>query len=248
MRAYAVGDIHGQRARLEVAHALIAADRAATGDAAAPVVHLGDLVDRGPDSAGVIDLLLGGIAAGAPWVVLKGNHDRMFHAYLDDPFGAAGAFAPAHRWLNPGIGGVATLASYGLHAPGDRPVRPVHAEAVAAVPAAHRAFLAGLPLWHRLGEVLFVHAGIRPGVPLARQHEDDLLWIRDEFLADGRDHGPLVVHGHTAVAVPEHHGNRVNIDTRAGYGGPVTAVAVEGREVFVLGRGGRRRLAAPQFR
>lgn len=248
MRAYAVGDIHGQRARLQAAHALIAADRAASGARAAPVVHVGDLVDRGPDSAGVIAFLLAGIAAGEPWVVVKGNHDRMFEGYLDDPFGAAGAFAPAHRWLNPGIGGAATLASYGLHAPADRPIRPVHAEAVAAVPAAHRAFLAGLPLVHRLGEVLFVHAGIRPGVPLAAQREDDLLWIRDAFLDDGGDHGPLVVHGHTPVTAPDHRGNRVNLDTGAGYGGPLTAVAIEGREVFLLGPGGRRRLAPPQFR
>jgi len=248
MRSYAVGDVHGQRARLAAAHALIAADRARTGDAEAPVIHLGDLVDRGPDSAGVIDDLLAGLAAGAPWLVLKGNHDRLFEGYLDDPFGPAGAFAPAHAWLNPGIGGAATLASYGLHAAGDRPLVPVHAEAVARVPPAHRAFLAGLPLWHLRGAVLFVHAGIRPGVPLARQREDDLLWIREDFLGDDGDHGPLVVHGHTAVAAPEHHGNRVNIDTRAGYGGPVTAVVIEGREVFVLGPGGRRRLAPPQFR
>ncbi len=242
MTVYAVGDIHGQLARLEEAHGRIVADRAAQGTPDAPVVHLGDLVDRGPDSAGVIAFLMAGIAAGAPWVVLKGNHDRLFHGYLDDPFGAAGAFAPAHGWLRPGIGGAATLASYGIRAPGDRPIAPVHAEAVAAVPAAHRRFLEGLPLWHKAGGAIFVHAGIRPGLPLERQAEDDLLWIRDGFLDDPRDHGALVVHGHTAIPRPEHRGNRVNIDTRAGYGGPLTAVAIEGREVFVLGPGGRARL------
>jgi serine/threonine protein phosphatase 1 len=129
-----------------------------------------------------------------------------------------------------------------VRSPADRPIAPVHADAVAAVPAAHRAFLAGLPLMHRAGDVLFVHAGIRPGVPLDAQAEDDLLWIREGFLDDPRDHGALVVHGHTAVTAPEHHGNRVNIDTRAGYGGALTAVAIEGRAVFVLGPGGRRPL------
>lgn len=245
LRSYAVGDIHGALDRLRTAHDWIAADRARTGDAEAPVIHLGDLVDRGPDSAGVIAFLLEGIARGAPWIALKGNHDRLFEAFLADPAGWAGEVAPALAWLRPGFGGAATLASYGVHAPADRPVAKVHADALARVPAAHAAFVAGLPLWHLRDEVLFVHAGIRPGVPLARQREADLLWIREEFLNDRRDHGVLVVHGHTAVPAPEHRGNRVNIDTRAGYGGPVTAVVIEGREVFVLGPEGRRRLAPP---
>jgi DNA-binding transcriptional LysR family regulator len=116
----------------------------------------------------------------------------------------------------------------------------VHADAVAAVPAAHRDFLAGLPLWHRSGEMLFVHAGIRPGVALEAQDETDLVWIREPFLSDPRDHGALVVHGHTTVDDPEHRGNRVCIDTGAGYGGPVTAIVTEGRDICVLTEAGRR--------
>lgn len=239
MRCYAIGDVHGQLAGLQAAHALVAADRAHAGDAVAPVVHLGDLVDRGPDCRGVLDLLIAGIAAGEPWVVLKGNHDRMFEGFLDDPARRDPGLRPIHSWLHPALGGAATLASYGIANPGDRPVVAVHAEAVAAVPAAHRAFLAQRPFWHRRGEVLFVHAGIRPGVALEDQDETDLVWIREPFLSDRRDHGPLVVHGHTVVDAPEHHGNRVAIDTGAGYGRPITAIVVEGREVFVLTPAGR---------
>lgn len=239
MRAYAIGDVHGQLERLRAAHALIAADRDRTGDGAAPVVHLGDLVDRGPDCRGVIDFLIEGIAGGAPWVVLKGNHDRMFARFLDAPGSPEPGLRPIYSWLHPALGGAATLASYGVANAGDRPVPPVHEEAVRKVPAAHRAFIAGLPLWHRLGEALFVHAGIRPGVALERQVEDDLVWIREPFLSDTREHGFLVVHGHTAIPEPEHYGNRVNIDTRAGYGGPVTAVVIETRQVWHLLPDGR---------
>lgn len=237
MRSYAIGDIHGHLDLLKGAHDLIANDQAVHG--AAPVIHLGDLVDRGPDSRGVVEYLRAAIAGGADWTVLKGNHDRMFSLFLED--------APQHdpglrgdlAWLHPRLGGVATLASYGLHAPGDRPLAPVHAEARAGVPPEHVAFLAGLPTSHRLGEVLFVHAGIRPGVAIDAQSEDDLLWIRGSFLTDPRDHGPLIVHGHTAIDAPTHYGNRVNIDSSAAYGGPLTAIVIEGREVFHLTNAGR---------
>ena len=239
MRTYAIGDIHGHLDLLCDAHDRIARDRRTTGDAAAPVVHVGDLVDRGPQSRGVIAYLHEGQAAGQPWIVLKGNHDRMFGGFLDDP----GWHDPGLRadlgWLNPKLGGGTTLQSYGVRAASDRPVGPVHAEAVAAVPQDHRAFLGGLPVWHRRGEVVYVHAGIRPGVAMTAQAEDDLVWIRKGFLEDTRDHGFLVVHGHTALDAPQHYGNRVNIDSGAAYGGPLTAVVLEGRDVFVLGDGGR---------
>lgn len=231
IRSYAIGDIHGQLALLHQAHARIAADRARTGDAAAPVIHLGDLVDRGPDSRGVVDLLLRGQIEGRNWVVLKGNHDRMFRHFLQgqrDPMLRADL-----DFLAPRIGGIETLASYGL------PPRTAPAQAAAAVPAGHSDFLGGLPAYHLRGEVLFVHAGIRPGLPLDLQTEDDMTWIRDDFLGDPRPHPWLVIHGHTHRPAPEHHGNRVNIDSGAAYGGPLTAIVVEGREVFVLGPEGR---------
>lgn len=238
-RTYAIGDIHGHLALLQGAHALIAADRAATGDAGAPVIHLGDLVDRGPDCRGVLDFLMAGIAEGQPWQVLKGNHDRMFTRFLRDPWEPEPGLRGELSWLHPRIGGGETLASYGIRNAADRPIAPVHAEAVAAVPQAHRDFIDGCPVWLQRGDVVYVHAGIRPGVPMAGQQETDLVWIRAGWLDDPRDHGFLVVHGHTALDSPTHYGNRVNIDSSAAYGGPLTAVVLEGRDVYLLTAQGR---------
>lgn len=237
MRTYAIGDIHGHLDKLLALHALIAADMAQHG--AAPVVHVGDLVDRGADSRGVVELLRAGIADGRDWVVLKGNHDRLFTNFLDSPDKADPGLRSDLSWIHPRIGGAETLASYGVRSPGDRPVAPVHADAVDAVPVEHRRFLEGLPSWHQRGEVVFVHAGIRPGVAMADQTETDLIWIRKEFLEDARDHGALVVHGHTAIDRPTHYGNRVNIDSSVAYGGPLSAIVVEGRDVFHLTPAGR---------
>ncbi len=240
MRAYAIGDIHGHLDLLKGVHDLIASDMATNG--AAPVVHVGDLVDRGADSRGVIDWLMQGIAEGQDWTVLKGNHDRMFWRFLNDPSDPEPGLRADLSYLHPRIGGSETLQSYGIRAPGDRPVAPVHAEAVAAVPQAHRDFLASRPSQHRIGDVVYVHAGIRPGVALQDQTETDLIWIRDAFLTFTGSHGPLIVHGHTAIDMPTHYGNRVNIDSSAAYGGPLSAIAVEGREVFLLTPQGRVRL------
>lgn len=240
MRTYAIGDIHGHLALLRAAHALIAADRMQTGDGMAPVVHVGDLTDRGPDSAGVVEHLRDGMAGGAPWVVLKGNHDRLFAQFLRDPKWHDPGLKPEHSWLHPRLGGATTLASYGVANAGDRPVGAVHAEALAVVPAAHRIFLESRPTSYLRGELLFVHAGIRPGIDLHQQAEDDLVWIRAPFLEDRRDHGALVVHGHTALDEATHYGNRVNLDSGAAYGGLLSAVVFEGRDVFLLTPGGRR--------
>ncbi|MFN3606041.1 MAG: metallophosphoesterase [Cypionkella sp.] len=237
MKTYAIGDIHGHLGLLKGMHALIAADMAATG--AAPIVHIGDLVDRGPDSCGVIEYLMGGIASGADWVVLKGNHDRMFAGYLSDFDYHDTGLRAGFSYVHPRIGGGATLASYGVKNPADRPLAPVWAEAVAAVPPEHRAFLQNLPTHFARGQALFVHAGIMPGVALQDQTEDDLVWIRHEFLDDTRDHGALVVHGHTAIDAPTHYGNRVNIDSSAAYGGPLSAVVIEGRAVWQITAQGR---------
>jgi serine/threonine protein phosphatase 1 len=118
-------------------------------------------------------------------------------------------------------------------------LRWLRAAALDRVPEAHLAFLRGLPRQFAHEDCLCVHAGIRPGVPLDAQDPEDLIWIRGPFLKDWRDHGPLIVHGHTPVERVEHHGNRLAIDTGAGYGGPVSAVAVEGRAAFLLTNAGR---------
>lgn len=241
MKTYAIGDIHGHLGLLQGLHGLIADDMAATG--AGTIVHIGDLVDRGPNSAGVVEYLRAGIAGGADWVVLKGNHDRMFAGYLSSFDYHDTGLRRDLSYLHPRLGGAETLASYGVKNAADRPLAPVWCDARNAVPQPHRDFLASRPTHYLRGEALFVHAGIRPGIALADQTEDDLVWIRHDFLDDTRDHGPLIVHGHTAIDTPTHYGNRVNIDSSAAYGGPLSAVVIEGRDVWQITPQGRMRLA-----
>lgn len=243
MHLYAIGDIHGHLKLLEAAHDLIARDMAQHG--AGQVVHVGDLVDRGPVSRGVIDYLREGQARGEDWVVLKGNHDRMFSRFLDDPEAQEPGLRSEFSWLHPRLGGATTLASYGVTRAADCPVSKVHAEALDAVPQAHRDYLAGLPVMHAAGDCVFVHAGLRPGVPLDRQTETDLVWIRDIFLIEVESFGPLVVHGHTVVPEATHYGNRINLDSGAAYGGPLSAVVIEGREAALLTPQGRKKLPGP---
>ena len=239
MQTYAIGDIHGHLDLLRRAHELIEQDRLDNGDPDSPVVHIGDLVDRGPDSRGVVALLAEGQAERRNWITLKGNHDRMFQRFLENPAWHDPGLRSELTWLHPHLGGATTLASYGVANAGERPVAEGHAEAVGKVPAAHRLFLAGLPTSFVRGECVFVHAGIRPGVDLRDQTEDDLVWIRKGFLDDPRDFGPLVVHGHTAIDAPTHYGNRLNIDSSAAYGGPLSAVVIEGRNAWLLTPDGR---------
>lgn len=240
MHLYAIGDIHGHLGLLQAAHDLIAADMARHGKG--QVVHVGDLVDRGPDSRGVIDFLIDGLDRGADWVVLKGNHDRMFSRFLSDPHAPEPGLRADLGWLHPKLGGPDTLASYGVAKAADRPTAKVHADALAAVPQAHRAFLAACPTFHRAGDCAFVHAGVRPGVGIDAQTETDLVWIREPFLSHAESFGPLIVHGHTALDKATHHGNRLNLDSSAAYGGPLSAVVIEGREAALLTPQGRRKL------
>ncbi len=235
---YAIGDVHGQLPLLRGALDLIEAD----GGPDAPVVLIGDLVDRGPDSRGVIEHLMAGQAAGRPWTVLKGNHDRMFQWFLEDEPRDDPRLFPHLGWLHPRLGGRATLASYGVPALGWRGRRALHAAARDAVPRAHLDWLAGLPLTHETridgAAHLFVHAGLRPGVPLPEQADEDLLWIRSEWEAAT---GPLpwrVVHGHTSLREATDLGHRINLDSGAGHGGSLTAARIEGRSAFVLGPNG----------
>jgi serine/threonine protein phosphatase 1 len=237
MHAYAIGDIHGHIDLLKFAHDRIADDMAIHGNG--PIIHVGDLVDRGPDSAGVIAYLSSGIARGENWVVLKGNHDRMFARFLRDPEEAEPGLRADLAYLNPKIGGGPTLGSYGVKNASDRPLKPVYEEAMALVPKSHLEFIETLPTSFQHGDALFVHAGIRPGVALEDQIETDLLWIREPFLSDPVSHGPLIVHGHTAINAPTHYGNRLNIDSGAAYGGPLTAVVIEPGGAFHLKSSGR---------
>jgi serine/threonine protein phosphatase 1 len=227
VRAYAVGDVHGQLHLLDDILSRIDADRQANPADSSVEVFLGDYVDRGPDSAGVIDRLIGRAEeANHPCIFLCGNHEVYVTSFLSDP-----AILP--EWLH--NGGMTTLASYGVDAMA--PPQDEHAiqEAFrAAFPERHRAFLAGLDLMHRIGDVVFVHAGIRPGVAPEDQAADDLLLIRQEFLRHTKPLPVRVVHGHTPMREPEATPWRVSVDTGAFATGRLTCAVLEDDAVRFL--------------
>lgn len=227
---YAVGDVHGYARQLEAMIGQIRADAARSAPGVRPmVVFLGDYVDRGPDSRGAIDLILGLRAADDFDVVaLRGNHEDALLRFLVEP-----SYAPA--WI--GNWGEATLRAYGV-----RPPSPVdlgaceaaRARFAEALPRAHRAFLAGLALSVTVGDYLFVHAGVRPGVALDAQDPRDLIWIRYDFLESDAAFGKVVVHGHTPADTPQLRPNRIGVDTGVYYSGTLTAVRLEGeRQAFL---------------
>ncbi len=224
-RVYAVGDIHGRADLLAELHGLILADAAASDAERRVVVYLGDYVDRGLESRQVVDLLLDEPLPGFESVHLKGNHEEFLLVFLEDTGVGAG-------WLN--NGGNATLYSYGVGL-GEGVSMAERLEAAQAdladkVPQRHLRFLESLSLTHEEGDYLFVHAGIRPGIPLERQREEDMLWIRDDFLGSGRDHGRIVVHGHSITSEPEVLPNRIGIDTGAFASGTLSCLVLEGAE------------------
>ncbi|OED48523.1 serine/threonine protein phosphatase [Rhodobacteraceae bacterium (ex Bugula neritina AB1)] len=236
---YAIGDIHGQLAMLEEALQRIEAD----GGENARIVFLGDYIDRGPDSRRVVERLLQGQSEGRNWIFLKGNHDRMFSMFLEEYPRNDTRLLVGYHWLHERIGGIETLQSYGVEvSEGDR-IFQVHKRARAAVPQTHLDFLGELKPYHQEGSLLFAHAGIRPGLPLESQSEDDLIWIRQEFLNDERTHPWLVVHGHTPNKQAVHCVNRINLDSGAGYGRPLTAAVFEGSECWLLTDQSRKLLA-----
>ncbi len=216
---YAVGDIHGRTDAFCQLLGLVADDARLTAPSKRPsLILLGDYVDRGPDSRGTLDVILATQAAGLFDVVaLRGNHEDAMLKVLDDP-------GFAETWVS--NWGRATLASYGVQGWTDAAAaRDLFA---AAVPATHRAFLESLPLSLRIGDYLFVHAGVRPGVALDAQADRDLMWIRYDFLDSEADHGVMVVHGHTPTAEPVVRQNRIGIDTGVYASGTLTAVRLEG--------------------
>ncbi|WP_299547764.1 metallophosphoesterase family protein [uncultured Tateyamaria sp.] len=232
---YAIGDIHGQKAELDRVLSLIEAD----GGKNAQIVFLGDYTDRGPDSRAVLDTLIQGRDAGRNWTFLKGNHDRMFEWFMANPIRHDPYMMVELYWLHDRLGGDTTLASYGVDASGQRREKDVQADAKAAVPQSHLDFLRSLQLTHIVGDLMFVHAGIRPGVALTDQTEEDLLWIRQEFHNSDADHPKLIVHGHTPVDTATHYGNRINLDTGAGYGRPLTAAVFEEDTAWLVTDTGR---------
>lgn len=221
---YAIGDVHG-RADL-LAPLLDALLEDAAGAQRAVIVGLGDYVDRGPDSRGVVDLMLG--LAKEPAIelrCLRGNHDQALVDFLADA-----ELGPS--WAR--HGGRETLASYGTPAPDDpgdmRAWRDTREAFAAALPAAHRAFFTDLALSYTCGDYLFVHAGVRPGVALDAQAARDLLWIRDPFLTCARPLEKLVVHGHTPSPRVHADHRRIGLDTEAHASGVLSACRLAGAE------------------
>ena len=227
-RAYAVGDVHGRLDLLEEMLAKIEADIAARRPAQNLIVFLGDLIDRGPHSAEVIELLRTWRPTDASAVFLCGNHEEVLLRVL------AGEPVILADWLR--FGGTECLASYGLSPPALKKMGKAEALAAisAAIPAEHQAFLETFADTFRFGDYLFVHAGIRPGVGLAAQAKKDLRWIREPFLEDQTDHGFVVVHGHTISEGVEERANRIGIDTGAYRSGRLTALAIEGERRWFL--------------
>ncbi len=214
-RVYAVGDVHGCLDRLQALHALIAADLTARPAEAAVLVHLGDYVDRGPDSAGVVArLAMGSPLPDVPTINLMGNHEHMMLAAL-----ATGEPEATDLWL--ANGGADSLLSWGV----PRSAQP--REWPSYLPKPHLVFLRDLAVRHAVGGYLFVHAGIRPGIPLERQSRHDLMWIREPFLSFKKPFGPVVVHGHTPQHEPVVRANRIGIDTGAVMGGVLTCAVLE---------------------
>jgi len=219
-RIYAVGDVHGCAARLLAIHRAIAADLAERPVAEALLIHMGDYIDRGPDSAEVIAMLLRGPAVpGARVINLMGNHEDLLLGALAD----SASETKARNWLD--NGGPATLRSWGV------PLAGGPLEWARRIPPEHQAFLRGLALRHSAGGYLFVHAGVRPNVPLDAQSTEDLLWIREPFLSFAGDFGAVVVHGHTPIPEPVVRPNRVGIDTGAVMGGRLTCAVFEADQV-----------------
>jgi len=227
-RLYAVGDVHGRDDLLGDLLARIESDSAERGRARLVVVFLGDLIDRGPSSRQVVERLRTYCPAGVRTVFLAGNHEEVLVRILD------GEARLIPDWLR--FGGAECLASYGVDAAEIRRLPPTQAiETVrSAIPASHGRFIRGFDDTFRAGSYLFVHAGIRPGIPLEQQSPTDLRWIREPFLMDGSEHGFTVVHGHTISEQVEERANRIGIDTGAYRSGVLTALGLEGSERWCL--------------
>ncbi len=229
MRLYVIGDIHGRSDLLDRMIDRINSDVEKHGHREALTITLGDYVDRGPDSRGVLDRLSRNPFS--TWYVpLRGNHEVLFETFLRDP-------SMAIHWRT--FGGLQTLHSYGVRVADVMRGKGFEEAAralSAAVPAEHLAFFASLKNSVTVRDFFFCHAGIRPGVPLDRQHINDLSWIREDFLNSEHDFGKMVIHGHSPNEWPDVRRNRVNIDTGAFATNRLTCLVIEvgGRGRFLF--------------
>lgn len=227
LRIYAVGDVHGRADLLERLFSRIDEDLKDHPIAETIHIFLGDYIDRGRDSSAVLDLLIGRAEAHR-MVCLKGNHEIYLSEFLENP-GILGAWAQ--------YGALPTLASYGLTPKinaGPEEQADLAAGLLSVLPKSHAQFLAGLKLSFTCGDFFFVHAGVRPGTPLSRQREDDLLWIREDFLLHEEPFEKIIVHGHTPVKEPDVRKNRINIDTGAYATGRLTCLKLEQDQILFI--------------
>lgn len=221
---YAIGDIHGELPLLEELLDEIRWDAHKQPGDSHKLIFIGDYVDRGLHSRGVIDLVMQGID-GFETICLRGNHEQMFLDFLEEP-----TLERAESWRRDFVGGRETMESYGvvleelvaILASGGN-VK----EDLAAIPGDHINWINALPHWHFEEGYMFVHAGVRPGIHLEAQMERDALWIRGDFTDSELDHGRVIVHGHTTNRDPESRPNRINVDTGACLFGTLTAVALD---------------------
>jgi len=231
---YAIGDVHGRLDLLEDLLARIREDAAQhQSDSARSLIFLGDYVDRGPESRGVVDAVMSDPLPGFTTIRLLGNHEEAMLSFLDGE-------SDGLDWLS--FGGLETLLSYGvplrsLPNSGEA-VKALQTALIEAVPERHVAFFRRCLLHYTVGDYVFVHAGVRPGIALEKQSQTDLLWIRDDFL---RVRAPLpgrvVVHGHTICDLPQNRGHRINIDTGAFVSGRLSCLVLRGNERRFLSTG-----------
>lgn len=227
VRIYAIGDVHGRADLLGEVVRRIDAHNEANPAPQSVEVFLGDYVDRGPQSRQVLDILTLRQRQ-RQMICLKGNHETYITEFLRNPSSLA-------RWK--AFGGLETLVSYGLRPtfdPDEAEQRELATELDRTLPQAHRRFFSGLPISFSCGDYFFAHAGVRPGVPLQLQQQDDLLLIRQDFLRHDKAFGKIIIHGHTPVTEPETRFNRINIDTGAYATGKLTCLVLEGESVSFL--------------
>ncbi len=224
LRIYAVGDVHGRADLLKQLFSRVDADLKEHPIAETLHIFLGDYIDRGQNSAAVLDLLIER-AKTHRMSCLKGNHEVLLSEFLENP-------GVLKHWAH--YGALPTLTSYGLTPAinaNPKEQAELSASLCIAMPKSHSQFLAGLKLCFTCGDFFFVHAGVRPGTPLSRQCEEDLLWIRDDFLLHEEPFEKIIVHGHTPVREPDVRNNRINIDTGAYATGRLTCLRLEGDKI-----------------
>ncbi len=229
-RIYAIGDVHGHIKLLEKLYTRIDADLKNNPIDAYKIIFVGDYIDRGPDSAGCVEYLINLTVENSNVICLKGNHEDKLESFLFDPVTVGASF---FTW-----GGEECAASYGVdmsnyHGTNDDHVQKA-AELSEKIPAHHKQFFASLKMTVTLGDYMFTHAGVRPGVPLSQQSDRDLLWIRSEFISHSKPFEKVIVHGHTPAYPMDILPNRINVDTHAYHTGVLSCIVLEGTDYRII--------------